>query len=568
MKIAVVGSGVSGLGATWLLNEHGPDHEVHLFESDSRTGGHANTIRFFQKGEGQTPEEGVDVDTGFIVLNPTTYPNFLRFLQSPRPRSSPTLESQIFPGTFKIDIIPTEMTFSVSRMFGNGRRLFEWAGDNLSAVFTQRQRLLDPGMWRMIWDVLRFNACARRVLHDTSGKDLDLGIGAYLKREGYSDRFKDDYLIPMTAAIWSTPPDKCVEDFPVRTLIQFMKNHHLLQLTGKPKWLTISGGSRRYVDSITSQLPPSQLHVGNPVVAVRSTSANTVELVYQTSAGGEVTETFDHVILATHSDTALKILRKGGNVTAGEEDILGRFKWSQNECVLHYDDKLMPRSREAWSCWNYLTYCSNPTEGKPNSDIISLTYGMNHLQHISLKKYGPVLVTLNPPAHIPIDQNKTLGSWKYEHPVIDSEAVKAQSELWKIQGKRGISFAGAYTKYGFHEDGFTSGLLAAAELLPDDPRYIKASSSSSPTYTAFETESYIAQLNARKSQNLPFPILPPHRDTAEFNIARDWPIMLLIGFFEYCERSGWRAWNGMIGGFWLWWTRVVLESLLGMTFDF
>ncbi|KAH8818843.1 amine oxidase [Flagelloscypha sp. PMI_526] len=567
MKVAVVGSGVAGLGATWLLNEHGPNHEVHLFESDSRTGGHANTARFFRKGEGQTPKDGVDVDTGFIVLNPTTYPNFLRFLQSPRPRSPSTLKSSAFSGKFKIGLFPTDMTFSVSRTFGNGRRLFEWAGDSLSMVFTQRQRILDPGMWRMLWDVLRFNACARRILHDTFGEDLNLTIGEYLEQEGYSDRFKNDYLIPMTAAIWSAPPGK-FEDFPVRTLIQFMKNHHLLQISGPPKWLTISGGSRQYVDSIVSQLPPSQLHVGCPVIAVRSCPANNVELVYKTPAGEEITESFDHIILATHSDTTLEILRRGGGITRDEESVLGRFKWSRNECVLHYDDKLMPRSREAWSCWNFLTFCPNPTQGKPNSEVISVTFDMNRLQHISHEKHGLVLVTLNLPAHIPIDQNKVIGSWKYDHPVFDSEAVAAQSDLWKIQRKRGISFAGAYTKYGFHEDGFTSGLLAAAELLPDNHVYASASASSPPSYEAYELETYITQVNARKSQHLPFPILPPHKDVAEFRITQDWPIMLLIGFFEYCEHSGLRAGCGIILGFWLWLIRVVLENGFGVTFDF
>ncbi|KAJ7696705.1 FAD/NAD(P)-binding domain-containing protein [Mycena rosella] len=427
MKVAVVGSGVSGLGATWLLNEYS-EHEVHLYEADSRPGGHANTVKYTPPGK--KSGEGVYVDTGFIVFNPSTYPNFIKFLK-----------------LHDIPILPTEMTFSVSRDHG----LFEWAGTNLITIFCQPYRLIDPNMWRLIYDVLRFNACARSII--AGNFDAECSIGDYLDREGYSDSFKDNYLIPMTACIWSTPPDKCAMDFPARTLIQFLNNHHLLQITGKPSWLTLEGGSRIYVNQILSKLPAAQLHLSTPVRSV-STEAG-VSTVQLTTATGD-TETYDHVIFACHSDTALSILQAGEGMTHDERDVLNMFQWNRNEAVLHSDVKLMPQSRLAWSCWNYLTQSVLDCQGrrKANSD-----------QHIPESKYGPVLVTLNPPFEP--REGTIAGRYQYDHPVLDANAVRAQKMMSKIQRARGLSYAGAYLKYGFHEDGFASGLAAASYLIPD-----------------------------------------------------------------------------------------------------
>ncbi|KAJ3509469.1 hypothetical protein NLJ89_g5206 [Agrocybe chaxingu] len=481
MKVAVVGSGVSGLGATWLLNEHS-DHEVHLYESDDRPGGHANTVHYIPKD----------------CVQPATYPNFIRFLQltPAQPKSllsrlsslSSSSESEDDDG---IRIDKTEMTFSISRDYG----AFEWAGKNLATIFCQPRRLFDSQMWRMIYDVLRFNASARRVLLTPSREgEREISIGEYLHSEGYSAAFRNNYLIPMTAAIWSTPPDKCFLDFPARTLIQFLYNHHLLQITGKPAWLTIHGGSHKYVDRILHKLPSSQLHLSTPITSVRtlkSEEGGKPQVVLRRADGSE--EVFDHVILACHSDTALEILR-AGNIQPEEERILSQFQWNHNEAVLHSDENLMPRSRLAWSCWNYLSftktvpyasnksgYISDTDSSDTNDDLyegvkiqrpqrtvkmeineVSLTYGMNDLQHIPYSRYGAVLVTLNPPFEP--DADKVAGRWKYDHPVLDSKAVKAQNEMYKIQNTRSISYAGAYLKYGFHEDGFTSGLLAACSL--------------------------------------------------------------------------------------------------------
>ncbi|KAJ6585604.1 FAD/NAD(P)-binding domain-containing protein [Mycena capillaripes] len=438
MKVAVIGSGVSGLAATWLLNEYS-EHEVHLYEADNRPGGHANTVKFTPPGK--QSEDGVYVDTGFIVFNPSTYPNFIKFLK-----------------LHAIKILPTEMTFSVSRDGGS----FEWAGKDLMTIFCQPYRLIDPNMWRLIYDVLRFNACARSII--TSESNADFSIGEYLDREGYSDSFKDNYLIPMTACIWSTPPDKCAMDFPAKTLIQFMNNHHLLQITGKPSWLTLEGGSRVYVNKILGKLPAAQLHLSTPVRSV-STQTGT-DAVQLTTASG--IETYDHVIFACHSDAVLSILKAGEGITTEEQEILSMFQWNQNEAVLHSDVKLMPRSRLAWSCWNYLTQSVLDTQGhrKTNSDQVSLTYGMNDLQHIPEAKYGPVLVTLNPPFEPRADT--VAGRYAYAHPVLDAQAVRAQKLMRTIQRTRGLSYAGAYLRYGFHEDGFASGLDAARYLFPPE----------------------------------------------------------------------------------------------------
>ncbi|RDB14864.1 hypothetical protein Hypma_016412 [Hypsizygus marmoreus] len=505
MKVAIVGSGVSGLAATWLLNEHS-DHTVHLYEADARPGGHAHTVSYTPPGSRNG--DSVDVDTGFIVFNPSTYPNFLRLLR--------------MHGSTRGLVTPTEMTFSVSRDGG----AFEWAGKNLFAVFCQLSNLFDLGMWRMLWDVVRFNATAGKVLLEKQdGVDEEESIGQYLDREGYSLAFRDNYLIPMTAAIWSTPPDKCAMDFPARTLIQFLHNHHLLQITGKPSWLTLKGGSKAYVNQILSTLPHSQLHLSTPVASITRLNASS-KVLLKTEGGAN--EEYDHVILACHSDDAVRILRagageSGSGITPDEERILGAFRWSRNEVVLHSDVRLMPKRRQAWSCWNYLTNSTIDERGrrKDNADTffsLNRTYGMNDLQHIPESRYGPVLVTLNPPFQ-PLDE-LTRGRWRYDHPVLDAKAVRAQKELPTIQGKHGVSFAGAYLRYGFHEDGFTSGLVAAAAL-----------SSLSASKTENENE------NEKGTVRPPFPIEYAAQEV-KWTVGR----RVLAGVFDLVQDVGGWVW--------------------------
>jgi predicted NAD/FAD-binding protein len=448
-RIAIVGSGVSGLAALWALKDS--EHEVHLYEQGDRLGGHTNTVSFEGPAGDGAGGAKVDVDTGFIVLNTATYPNFLRFLDC-------------------IGVAPvrTEMTFGVSRDAG----LFEWAGTSLAAVFAQRSNLGSARMWRLLFDVVRFNLFATDVLREEDeseagpveasegvlGTEAELSIGEYLEREGYSDTFRDDYLIPMTAAVWSTSPDKCSLQFPAVTLIRFMWNHHLLSTVAKrPDWMTIPGGSKRYVDRVMLGFPKDRTHLGVKVTGLTPTKGGSVVL---TTAGGSHA-TFDHVVLATHGDQALDILRPVA--TAEEEEILSGFQTSRNIAVLHSDLSLMPRRRVAWSAWNYITESPFPPTGSANVSKVCLTYWMNLLQHIPEPKYGPVLVTLNP-LKMP-DPRLSQGIWEYEHPLYNATAIRSQKLLGRIQNTRGISYCGAWTKYGFHEDGFSSGLAVAKEHL-------------------------------------------------------------------------------------------------------
>ncbi|KAG7528816.1 hypothetical protein FFLO_05915 [Filobasidium floriforme] len=448
-RIAIVGSGVSGIAALWALNEHS-EHEVNIYEAGDYVGGHTHTVTFEREGK-----ESVDVDTSQIVCNPPTYPNFLSFLAHKKVRT-----------------IPTSMTFSVSRDLG----LFEWAGDNLSTVFIQRKNLLNPRLWRMLLDVLRFNlfgldlvdgdqkdgsrGTAQSKKEDREEVERDMSIGEYLERGGYGDGFKEDYLLVIPSASWSTPADKAALDFPAKTLVRFFHNHHLMQVDGRPNWLTVSGGSKKYVEAVLASLPKENLHTNTPIKSV-TPHPDLVTLVEESGKEHQ----YDYVIMATHSDTSLRLLKAGGGATREEEDILSSFEWSKNEAVLHWDERFMPIRRRAWSAWNYLTSSNKPSKSPKTaaSDVntVALTYNMNDLQKLPVERHGPVLVTLNPPFEV--DAAKTVGRYQYEHPMYSAASVRAQSRLPEIQNARRVTFAGAWTNYGFHEDGFTSGLKLAVD---------------------------------------------------------------------------------------------------------
>jgi predicted NAD/FAD-binding protein len=362
----------------------------------------------------------------------------------------------------------TEMTFGVSRDGGK----FEWAGTSLSAVFAQRQNFFKPRMWRLIFDIIRFNQFALDLLsQDESENDLsrdddkkgqpkpnEESIGHYLDREGYSQTFKDDYLIPMTAAVWSTSPDKASLDFPAITLVRFFWNHHLFStISARPDWMTIPGGTRQYIDAVMADFPSDRVHLKSEVAGLIPGKNGAVSL----SVNGKV-EVFDHVILATHGDQAFQILGQAANEQ--ERETLGAFKTSRNVAILHSDLSLMSRRRIAWSSWNYIT--ESPFPPSPTTTNISkvcLTYWMNLLQHIPESEFGQVLVTLNPLS--PPDPRLVQGIWEYSHPMYTAAAIRSQALLPKIQNTRSISYCGAWTKYGFHEDGFSSGLSAAMNHL-------------------------------------------------------------------------------------------------------
>ncbi|KAI9724226.1 MAG: hypothetical protein M1828_003971 [Chrysothrix sp. TS-e1954] len=450
-RVAIVGSGCSGIAALWALSD--AKYDVHLYEADEVLGGHTNTVTYKHN------DEEVNVDTGFIVFNSATYPNFIRFLES-----------------LGVATVPTEMTFGISRDYGK----FEWAGTSLGAVFAQWSSVFSPRMWRMVYDIIRFNQYALDLLADEDESDIDPSTGAstgekdetqnagprhqsigdYLSREGYSASFRDDYLIPMTAAVWSTDPDKCSLDFPAVTLVRFMWNHHLLTTVARrPPWMTIPGGSRQYIDAVMKDFPMDNVHLKCPVVSIEDING---KIILQFENDEE--ELFDHVILACHGDQAHEIIKDGG--TEEERSILSNFKTSENTAFLHSDASLMPKRRITWAAWNYLTL-TPPAESDHTQTAhptsVSLTYNMNILQHIPTSTFGDVLVTLNP-LHTP-SVPTIQGRWTYHHPQYTAASINAQKLLPRIQNTRGISYAGAWTKYGFHEDGLSSGLKVAMEHL-------------------------------------------------------------------------------------------------------
>lgn len=450
-KVAIIGSGTSGIGALWALNR--TYHDVYLYEAADRLGGHTNTVEF-SHGKYKAL-----VDTGFIVLNTATYPNFIAFLKA-----------------IKVATVPSEMTFGVSR--DNGA--FEWAGTSLSSVFTKWKSVFSLRLWRMLFDIIRFNQFALDLLKNEEKSEVSVNsdsprdsgqhicmndddhnldhqetIGDYLERNCYSDAFRDDYLIPMTAAVWSTSPDKCSLQFPAVTLVRFMWNHHLLTIFGtRPQWLTLKDCARSYIDTVMSGFPPNHVFLNTPVESVTNDEYGKVLLRLRNNR----VEKYDHVIIATHGDQAMELIRPQASVA--EENILGGFESSHNSAVLHSDLTLMPKARVAWSAWNYITKSSATSS---NVDQVCLTYNMNILQHIPVSMFGDVLVTLNP-LHEPKPET-VQGRYSYTHPLYNATSIRSQSLLHSIQNTRGISYCGAWTKYGFHEDGFSSGLKVAIDHL-------------------------------------------------------------------------------------------------------
>ncbi|KAL1924852.1 uncharacterized protein VTP21DRAFT_4506 [Calcarisporiella thermophila] len=431
MKIAIIGSGISGLSAAWLLSEYSP-HHITIYEKNDYLGGHTHTIDY-SAPDGDKAHT-IPVDTGFIVFNTITYPNLIRFF---------TLKGIAYQDS--------EMSFSVSR--DNGR--FEWAGTDLTTIFSQKSNLLRLGHWRMLYDILKFNYCAPVMLTLQEGHpDRDLTLGEYLDREGYSKEFRDNYLLPMTAAIWSTPPDQCATEFPVYTLIRFMHNHCLMQISHRPQWLTVCHGSRNYIQALTSKV--DEVRLATPVKRVLRKGGKVVVL---DEKGND--ETYDQVVFASHADETLALL--GEDATPEEREILGSVKFSENVAVVHCDEKLMPMRKSAWTSWNYLSQSTATSQYK---NQVSLTYWMNNLQPF-IPKEVPIFVTLNP-LHPP-KASLTYATYRYTHPQYTSELIKAQAELPSIQGKYSVWFAGAWTGYGFHEDGFLSGVRVAQAMGASTP---------------------------------------------------------------------------------------------------
>lgn len=414
MKIAVIGSGVSGLGAALALSER---HEVTLFERDGRLGGHANTALIEVEGE------EIAVDTGFIVFNEVNYPNLCALF---RHLGTPTKYS--------------DMSFGFS--MDGGR--FEYACDDLDKIFAQRRNLLRPGFWRAFRDVMRFVKVAPRQLD--AGEVGDVTLGEWLDREGFGRLFRECFLLPMSGAIWSTPSHRMMS-FPAENLLAFFANHDLYTgLARAVRWRTVDGGSKLYVDAIAARL--DDVRVGRAVEAVRR-GAGSVELVF---ADGRH-ERFDHAVFATHAPEARRMLVE---MDAEERDILSTFRTTKNTAVLHRDSSLMPKRRKVWSSWSMLCEGAMGEAGRP----VTLSYWMNRLQGLPTRHQ--IFVTLN--ADREPDPALTHATYEYAHPYYDRATFAAQRNLDLIQGRGGVWYAGAWTGWGFHEDGLRSGLRVAAAL--------------------------------------------------------------------------------------------------------
>lgn len=409
-RIAVVGSGISGLSCAWLLSQ---GHDVTLFEADDRIGGHSNTV------DAPSPQQPVAVDTGFIVYNETNYPNLTALFEH---LSVPTKAAH--------------MSFAVSIDDG----AFEYSSHGLGALFAQKRNYASPRFWRMIGDLLRFQKQAPRDLAELerSGETLD----AYLVRGGYGDLFREAHLLPQAAAIWSCSMGQ-MADYPAASFVRFYMNHNLLKLDMKPTWRTVDGGSRSYVTRLAAAFRGRIVTRAGVVGVLRGLDGAALRF-----DDGRL-ESFDAVVLATHSDQALKLLEAP---SADDRRLLGAIQYRPNRVILHRDTALMPRRRKAWAAWTHLGYSARAGEG-------GVTYWMNELQSLP---GPPLFVSLNP-AKAP-DPALVIGEWDYEHPVFDAAAVAAQSELWSLQGRRNVWFAGAWFGAGFHEDGLQAGLAVAEQL--------------------------------------------------------------------------------------------------------
>ena len=425
LKIAIVGSGISGLAAAHALNGHA---DITLFEAGSYFGGHTHTVDITLPTEKGAITHGID--TGFLVFNERTYPNLIKLLAD-------------------LDVAPakSDMSFSVQVPEKNGH--LEWSGSNLSTVFAQRSNLFNPRFWRMLRDLMRFNKLATRIAESGGEAQLMQPLEEFLITNNFSVEFRDWYLLPMLGCIWSCPTSQMLQ-FPVATMVRFCHNHGLLQVNDRPQWWTVAGGAKHYVEKIVANIVDKRLNT--PVHSIARDSRG-VHIV--TSAGSE---RFDKVIIATHSDQALSMLQQPSH---GETQALSAINYQANTAVLHTDASVLPQRKAAWAAWNYERVQSDPEQ--PDNASVCLHYLINKLQPIPFEQ--PVVVSLNPTK--PIAPEHVLGTFDYTHPVFDLAAIKAQASIPALQGQQNTYFCGAWTGYGFHEDGLKSGFAAAEQLLAD-----------------------------------------------------------------------------------------------------
>ncbi len=418
-RVAVIGAGISGLSAAYGLHQGGAN--VTLFESGDRLGGHANTVDAQLSG-GQS----ISVDTGFIVYNELNYPNLVGLFEE-----------------IGVETAPSDMSFAAS--FNNGQ--FEYSGSGAAGLLARRRNVTSPIFWSMMTDLIRFYRTAPQLFEHAAAKDMTLG--AFMKAHRFGPAFTQYHLLPMAAAIWSSPM-MAMEDYPVETFLRFFCNHGLLSLGDRPPWRTVKNGSRNYVSKIAQHIG-TDIRLNSQIKTIQRCNRG-VNIVYADGSS----ERFDACILATAAPQALDLI---ADPTVAEQAVLGAFSTHANEVVLHQDRNFMPRRKRAWASWNYIARNGATIAQQPGA-MPCLTYWMNNLQPLPTDQ--DVFVTLNPDQ--PLDDSKVLGRFSYNHPAFDRAAITAQTHMPAIQGKDGLWFAGAWMGYGFHEDGAESGFAVAEAL--------------------------------------------------------------------------------------------------------
>jgi predicted NAD/FAD-binding protein len=411
------------LAVAHTLKEHA---DITVFEAGDYFGGHTHTVDITLP----TPQGPVThgVDTGFLVFNERTYPNLIKLFAE-----------------LQVQTAPSDMSFSVKVPGALRGKTLEWSGTDLNSVFAQRSNLVNPRFWRMLADVMRFNALCTRIAQEQREKDLQQPLADFLRTHNFSEPFRDWYFLPMLGCIWSCPTDQMLQ-FPVATMIRFCHNHGLIQVTNRPQWFSVVGGARHYVDKILAGVHDKRL---NTPVRLIERDAQGVRIVTDGHA-----ERFDQVVIATHTDQALGMLREASTY---ERSLLGAIRYQDNRAVLHTDASVLPAHPKTWAAWNY----ERATSSERESSRVCLHYLLNRLQRIPFAQ--PVVVSLNPLQTI--DPATILGEYDYAHPVFDLAAIEAQKRLPLLQGQQHTWYAGAWTGYGFHEDGLKSGLQVGQSLL-------------------------------------------------------------------------------------------------------
>ena len=421
-RVAVIGSGIAGLSAAHHLNNH---VDLSLFEAGSYFGGHTHTVDVTLPSPQGTVTHGVD--TGFLVYNQRTYPGLIGLFES-----------------LNIRTAASDMSFSVQAHWDDTGKVLEWNGANLNSVFAQRSNLLRPRFWGLLRDIMRFNQLATDLAQSGQADALTQPLQQFLDEHRFGSAFRQGYLLPMLGCIWSCPTTQMLQ-FPVATMVRFCDNHGLLQVNNRPPWFTVAGGAKHYVQAITDRISDKRLNT--PVLGI----ARDEQGVQIRTAQG--VERFDQVVLATHADQSLALLERP---SSDEQALLGAIRFQANRAVLHTDTRVMPQRRLAWAAWNY-----QRTQDDSESARVCLHYWLNRLQPLPFKQ--DVIVSLNPAS--PIDPATILGSYDYDHPVFDLPAIAAQNQLPRLQGQQRTWYAGAWMRFGFHEDGYQAGLAAAKSLL-------------------------------------------------------------------------------------------------------